>query len=68
MRLIMLVFVSILIKRLIQKENDQNSSWETVYDLNKSEALNLIVNNTFMSVFHVLEKRGQPVYMNDTVR
>ena len=51
---------------MISKDNDQNSSWETVFDLDKSEALKL--NESQMTVFHVFKKRGQPVFMNDTVR
>ena len=61
-----MIFVIVLLKRMFTNENDANFTKETAIDLNLLPLLNL--NETHLTVFHVLRKYGKPVYLNDTVR
>ena len=51
---------------MFNNENAANYTRETTIDLDVLAPLNL--NETHMTIFHVLRKYGKPVYMNDTVR
>ena len=63
---VMLVFVSLLVKEWLWKENNNNIS-TTLYNDTQSHQINMTTDN-FNFVFWILNSKGEPMTYNDEMK